>query len=159
LVVDEEREERKKEIKESIRHSIKQTEEEGPCDSPNPALICFAQALMPTVRGLIDESDTPLAGLIAAIAEAVAQGISLGKHSGGWALLAREELKTSLRAMGFENQQYSGEEEEAMRAYFMAHPLSHTNPEQDNDMEVGQIERAHLQEVDAAYEAGGVASE
>ncbi len=153
------REERKKVIQEDIRESVKMTEEQGPCESPNPALICFAQGLMPTVQALIKESDSPLAGLVASVAEALAQGIALGRHSGGWALLAVEELRTSLRKQGFESQEYPGEQDETMRAYFMAHPLNHTNPEQDKDMEVGQRERAHLEEVDAAYEAGKAASQ
>ena len=151
-------EERKKIVQEDIASSIKQTENQGPCESPNPALICFAQSLMPTVQALIRESDTPLAGLVAGIAEAVSHGIGLGRRSGGWALLAREELATSLRNNGFESQQYPGEEEETMRAYFMAHPLSHINPEQQEDMQESQRERVHGEEVDAAYEAGKAAS-
>ncbi len=151
-------EERKRLIQEDIRESIKQTEEQGPCESPNPALICFAQSLMPTVQALIKESNDPLTGLVASIAEAVAQGISLSQHSGAWALLAKEQLHTDFHKNGFESQQYPGEEEEVMRVYFMAHPLDHISPEQDEDMEKGKNERAHLQEVDAAYEAGKAAS-
>ncbi len=157
--MNEAQEQRREEIKKDVLHSIKQTEESGPCDSSNPALICFAQALMPTVEGFLKDANTPLEGLIAAIGEALSQGIALGQHSGAWALLAREEFKTSLRATGFESQEYPGEEDEVFRAYFMAHPLSHTNPEQDEDMMVSQRERAHLQEVDVAYEAGKAASE
>ncbi len=152
-------EERKRIMQEDIAASIKQTENEGPCSSPNPALICFAQSLMPTIQALIKESDTPLGGLVAGIAEAISHGIALGQHSGGWALLAREELATSLRRNGFESQQYEGEEEEIMRVYFMAHPLSHTNPEQDEDMQESNRERVHVEEVDAAYEAGKAASQ
>ncbi len=142
-----------------VARSIKQTEEHGPCNSPNPALVCFAQSLLPTAQSIIKESDTVVEGLITLMAETLSQGITLGQHSGEWAVLAKQEFATSLHKMGFIIQEYPGEEESVLRAYFMAHPLDHFNQEQDVDKEKNENERAHLQEVDAAYEAGKAASE
>ena len=150
-----EQQERKRLTEESVRES----EKSGPCDNSNPAIVCFALSMLPAAQVLLKESNTPMEGLVTAIAQAICEGIDLAKHSGEWSLLAKEEFLTSLKGYGFDNQMYPGETEEVLHAFTLGHPMQHTNPEQDEDMEKSQNERAHHQEVDAAYEAGKAAAE
>ena len=133
-------------------------EKGGQCESPNPALVCFASGFMDIARQFLAEADTPEEGLMNILAHSVDTGIYLAKEYPEWSLLAHEQLEGEVLSQGAPPNSSHEVQNLLLDHFLRRHEMQHINQEQDITREKAENERAHLQEVDAAYEAGKAAS-